>query len=184
MIDITNDNAGRMASLESTASTTDAWYPEQPPTLRLPGTFEAWVAATDNPTGKSGMAWDMTEQGQKLVIAEGTMVSQSEESGEQRGYLGGIAAILEAQQTGSTITIHCLNEYIVRGINEWIDGWAKKGWKGKAHADIWQRILKVRNERELTIRAVHWHKGNNPYIQIFDRLLERARLAVTNATKH
>lgn len=167
---------------------TKAWYPEQPPKLDQPGTFDAWVAATDNPNGKSGMAWDMTELGQTSVIAHGTMVSQSDESGEQRGYLGGIAASLEALPTGSTINIHCLNEYVVKGLNEWIDGWAKKNWKGIAHADIWQRILKVRNERELTILAVHSPKANNPYTQTFDRLLERARLAVAEAeaeaTKH
>jgi ribonuclease HI len=161
-----------------TSRKTRRWYTEQPPRFKRRGTFEAWVTATDRPDGSSGTSWEMTKQGGKKVVAKDTQVSKKGESGEQRGYLGGVAGILESMAVGSTVTIHCMNEYIVKGINVWLDKWVARKWKNVAHAEIWQRILKVRDERKLTVRAIHWPKDNDPHNATFERLSTRARSAV------
>jgi hypothetical protein len=153
-------------------------YPEHPPRFERPGRFEAWLVAVDDPIKRSGMSWEMTEPGQTIVVAEDTKVNKSRESGEQRGYLWGAVDILESLYTGSTITIHCTNTYLVGAVDGLLDAWAAKNFKGRAHKEILQRILKVRDERKLTIEGKYWPTGDNPYVHIFDRLLKRARDAV------
>jgi ribonuclease HI len=159
------------------------WYREQPPRFKRRGAFEAWVTATDRPDGSSATSWEITKHGGTKVIAKDTQVSKKGGSGEQRGYLGGVAGILETLRSGSTVTIHCMNEYIVKGINVWLDKWVARKWKNVAHQEIWQRILEVRDERKLTVRAMHWRKDINPHNATFDRLLTRARGAVAKQAR-
>lgn len=150
----------------------DDWYPERPAVLAQ-GQYEAWLAATDR-NGYSAVSWRIKEVDGDMVQASDTHASRWG-SGEERAYLGGVAAILEALASSSGVTIHCLAEHVVKGINEWLPIWADREWRKVADKEIWQRIYKVREERSLHVKALHWPKKNNRYSDIFSALAEEAR---------
>ena len=64
---------------------------------------------------------------------------------------------LEAVTKPSEIEFHTDSEYVRKGITQWIDGWAKRGWKTKAgkpvsNADLWRRLQPL-----VERHTIHWH---------------------------
>lgn len=66
------------------------------------------------------------------------------------------------------ITVHCDNIYVVKGVNEWMESWAKKGWKKSdggtvAHTQLWQEIRQMYNVLtgyiQIDLRHVKAHNG-------------------------
>jgi ribonuclease HI len=161
------------------------WYPEQPAKFTKPGLFEAWVAGSDRPVspdwkGVSAAAWEIRERGEDQPIASKVIASEAR-SEEYRAFIAAAVGVLEILAPSSTVTLYCRNKPVVDGINGWADDWRNNGWKraggGKVQAkEIWQQLLKVRNERSLTTVAVHCRKGDDHrHDDIIDALSERAR---------
>ena len=62
----------------------------------------------------------------------------------------------------SPVTIYCDSSYVVKGYNEWCEGWKKKGWKKAnntpvAFGNVWKEIDKLRSENI----TVEWIKGHS-----------------------
>lgn len=61
--------------------------------------------------------------------------------------------------------IHTDNEMIVKGYNEWLEGWKKKGWKTAskkpvANQDLWNCIDALKQEKpQVVIKWVQGHSG-------------------------
>src|SRR3546814_4191472 len=63
-----------------------------------------------------------------------------------------------------TALIKCDSEYVVKGYNDWIEGWQAKGWrksKGQlAHVELWKRIA----DAKATVRhnvKVEWVRAQD-----------------------
>ena len=77
-----------------------------------------------------------------------------------------ILAVLEglrALNKSSRVEIYSDSQYVLKGINEWLPGWVKKGWinsqkKPVANVDLWKEML---TELEPHIVTVHWVKGHS-----------------------
>ena len=57
----------------------------------------------------------------------------------------------------SRVDLHTDSQYVRNGINSWIHGWKKKGWKTAdrkpvKNVELWQRLDQARDRHE-----VHWH---------------------------
>jgi ribonuclease HI len=92
-------------------------------------------------------------------------------------------AALEALRRPSEVEFHTDSEYLRKGITEWIDDWAERGWKTKAgkpisNADLWQLLWPLVHRHSVNW---HWVKGHagDPINERVDRLAREARLRIT-----
>lgn len=61
------------------------------------------------------------------------------------------------------IIVYSDSQYVCNSINEWIEGWARKDFEGKANADLWREFLRLKRILP-PIQAV-WVKGHNGHIE-------------------
>lgn len=73
---------------------------------------------------------------------------------------------LEALVRPCRVNLYSDSQYLCKAFNEhWIDGWIKKGWKrGKnepvKNKDLWLRLLKAKEQHEVTFIWVKGHNGH------------------------
>lgn len=66
------------------------------------------------------------------------------------------AEALRTLPSGVGILVHCPDEYLYKGMTEWIRGWQQRGWRTASkkpvqHTDLWQALLV-----EVANRPVRW----------------------------
>lgn len=67
------------------------------------------------------------------------------------------------EQRGTPIEIVCDSQYAVNGYNEWLQGWASRGYHkkgGLANADEWRTIDALKSDLGDTVKVV-WTKGHS-----------------------
>ncbi|HSM58621.1 MAG TPA: ribonuclease HI [Candidatus Sulfomarinibacteraceae bacterium] len=90
---------------------------------------------------------------------------------------------LKALNRPCEIDFYTDSEYLRRGITEWIDKWAEKGWKtenGKpvSNEDLWRELWPLTRQHEIEWHWVRGHSGD-PLNERVDDLAREARLAIT-----
>lgn len=74
----------------------------------------------------------------------------------------------------SKVTIYSDSQYVCKTINEWLDGWLKKGtFKEKANTDQWEEFIELRKIHDVEAQHVRGHRGNY-YNEIVDSLAYKA----------
>jgi len=48
--------------------------------------------------------------------------------------------------------------YVLKGINEWLDGWIRKNFKNVKNVDLWKEFINVSKNHKIN---VHWVKGHS-----------------------
>jgi ribonuclease HI len=78
-----------------------------------------------------------------------------------------LAAIeaLEALKFRCAVTLYTDSTYVKQGIDSWILGWRKKGWRTASgepvkNKDLWVRLDAARGQHEVTWRWVKGHAGH------------------------
>jgi ribonuclease HI len=65
------------------------------------------------------------------------------------------------------------SQYLVKGLNEWIDGWKRRGWRRKEgpvlNVELWQELDRLRLTHRITAEWVRGHVGH-PENERCDRL--------------
>jgi ribonuclease HI len=99
-----------------------------------------------------------------------------------------LTAVIEAlkalKQAGSTVQLFTDSNYVVRGVNEWLSDWFKRGWKNArgeqvANLDLWQRLQTLLEQHTVTLTWIP--RGQNAQA---DELAQSARLTqVSEATQ-
>ena len=77
------------------------------------------------------------------------------------------------------------SEYVMRGIQEWMPGWKKRGWKTSArqpvkNADLWQLLDEQVGRHQVTwewVRGHTGHHGNERADQLANRGVDEVRRA-------
>ncbi|MHA7872168.1 MAG: ribonuclease HI [Hyphococcus sp.] len=99
------------------------------------------------------------------------------EDGERREHYGGEpettnnrmemqAAIEALKATGDAhIILYTDSQYLKNGINQWIHGWKRNGWKTASrkpvkNKDLWMELDALREGREIDWRWVKGHDGH------------------------
>lgn len=64
------------------------------------------------------------------------------------------------------IELHTDSEYVMKGMTEWISGWQKRGWKTASkkpvlNQDLWQELLLVSEDKEISWQYVAGHSGHD-----------------------
>ncbi|MSR41308.1 MAG: ribonuclease HI [Phycisphaerales bacterium] len=112
-------------------------------------------ACSGNP-GPGGWAW---------ILEQGSTVSSG--SGFERHTTNNRMELLAAVEgLRSLIGPHAVevvsdSQYLVKGLNEWIDGWKKRGWKRKEgallNADLWRDLDQLRAHHSIHCRWIRGH---------------------------
>jgi len=87
-----------------------------------------------------------------------------------------IQALKALKQAGSSVQLFSDSNYVVRGVNEWLSDWIKRGWKNArgeqvANLDLWQQLQAVLERHTVTLTWIP--RGQNAQA---DELAQSARL--------
>lgn len=74
---------------------------------------------------------------------------------------------LESLKQQCKVKVTSDSQYVLKGINEWMDNWKLRGWKTAAkkpvkNVDLWQRLDKARESHDI---EWHWVKGHSGHIE-------------------
>lgn len=75
------------------------------------------------------------------------------------------------------------SEYLRKGITQWVEQWAARGWKHKGgravpNAQLWQELVPLVEKHDINWHWVRGHAGNELNERV-DELAREARLAIT-----
>ena len=62
----------------------------------------------------------------------------------------------------SVVELYSDSQYVLKGLNEWMAGWKRRGWKTASkqpvkNVDLWKQLDGLKNEHEIRF---HWVKGH------------------------
>ena len=113
---------------------------------------------------------------------EKVLTGNDPETTNNRMELQAAISALQALNRPSEIEFYTDSEYLRRGITEWIEGWAEKGWqrKGKPipNVDLWQALWPLTQKHQIEWHWVKGHSGNE-FNERVDKLATQARLEIT-----
>ncbi len=87
-----------------------------------------------------------------------------------------IGALKVLKQAGSSVQLFTDSNYVVRGVNEWLSDWLKRGWKNArgeqvANLNLWQQLKALLEQHNATLTWIP--RGQNTHA---DELAQSARL--------
>lgn len=91
---------------------------------------------------------------------------------ELKGVIEGLKALKEP----CDVTIYSDSSYVVRAINEWLDGWVKRDFKKVKNPDLWREYLEAAKPHR--VKAI-WVRGHNGHPEN-ERCDELARMSAEN----
>lgn len=74
--------------------------------------------------------------------------------------LSGAILALERLKVPCEVELHTDSQYLCKGINEWLENWVKKSFKGVKNVELWQRLLVQLNRHKVTAFWVKAHAGH------------------------
>jgi len=80
---------------------------------------------------------------------------------ELQAVIEGLVALIAS----SSVDLYSDSKYVLDGLNLWITGWKKNGWRTKnkqpvKNQEFWQRLDALKELHEI---RVHWIKGHNEH---------------------
>lgn len=92
-------------------------------------------------------------------VVSGHSFPETNSTMEIKALLGGLKEL----KRPCRVEIFCDAKYVVNGVNEWIDSWVKRGWKGRngpvAHRELWEQVNSYRKIHDM---HAHWIRGHSP----------------------
>jgi ribonuclease HI len=93
-----------------------------------------------------------------------------------------IEALKALKQAGSSVQLFADSNYVVRGVNEWLADWIRRGWKNArgeqvANLDLWQQLQTLLEQHTVTLTWIP--RGQNAQA---DELAHSARLTQASET--
>ena len=88
------------------------------------------------------------------------------ETTNNRMELMAVIQALESLNRDCKVKVTSDSQYVLKGINEWMDNWKKRGWKTAAkkpvkNVDLWQRLDKAREAHDIEWVWVKGHSGHS-----------------------
>ncbi len=84
---------------------------------------------------------------------------------------------LESLKRNCKVRVTSDSQYVLKGINEWMDNWKKRGWKTASkkpvkNVDLWQRLDKAQQQHDIEWVWVKGHSGH-PENELADQLANK-----------
>ncbi|OHD88809.1 MAG: ribonuclease HI [Sulfuricurvum sp. RIFCSPHIGHO2_12_FULL_44_8] len=97
---------------------------------------------------------------------------------ELLGVIEGLRAIKEP----CDVTVISDSSYVIRGINEWLEGWIKRNFAKVKNPDLWQEYIKVSRGHRINGVWVRGHNGH-PENEQCDQIAREEAEKYKNALK-
>ena len=111
-------------------------------------------SALGNP-GPGGYGVVLRYEGKEKELSGG----ESHTTNNRMELLGAIEG-LRALKESCEVEIISDSSYVVRGINEWLDGWIKKDFKKVKNIDLWKEYIEVSKLHNIKGTWVRGHNGH------------------------
>jgi ribonuclease HI len=127
----------------------------------------------DSPGGAAGLMehWDGT-----AWVRKDYWLSEPATTNNRMALRGAIEGLLLLRRP-CRVTFVSDSQYLVRGMNEWVPDWIRRGWRRKAgpveNVELWQELVRVRNGHRVTWEWVGGHAGH-PQNEYANHLATRA----------
>lgn len=144
-------------------------------------------ACLGNP-GPGGWAYLLryrTPQGVKTREVSGAEPETTNNRMELQGAIQGLRALRRPCE----VRLHCDSQYVVQGIEGWLEGWKRKGWKkadGKPvlNEDLWKALDQELARHRVVAQWVRGHAGHpeNERVDALAREAARSQSGLGNHT--
>ncbi|MBD3823152.1 MAG: ribonuclease HI [Epsilonproteobacteria bacterium] len=91
---------------------------------------------------------------------EKVIVGADSHTTNNRMELLGVIEGLKALKEPCEVLVVSDSSYVVKGINEWLDGWVKKGFKNVKNPDLWLEYIDAANSHAIKAEWVRGHNGH------------------------
>ena len=112
-------------------------------------------SALGNP-GPGGYGTILRFNGHERVISGGEPHTTNNRM-ELRGVIEGLKALKEPCE----VEVISDSSYVVKAINEWLEGWVKRDFKKVKNIDLWKEYLEVAKPHKITGTWVKGHDGHD-----------------------
>lgn len=138
----------------------------------------------DNPGGAGGLVEARTRGGR--IERRDVFIHAPATTNNRMALSGAIAALqlLARKQARLGVLIVSDSEYLVKGMREWVPGWASRGWKRKAgpieNLELWQALSASARLHDVQWTWVRGHRGHAKNEYANDLAVKAAREQVTS----
>ncbi len=105
--------------------------------------------------GRGGYCAILRYQDKEKIIS-GAQNDATNNQMELKAVIEGLKALKEP----CSVEIVSDSSYVVKGINEWLDGWVKKEFKKVKNPDLWREYLEVAKPHRINATWVRGHAGH------------------------
>lgn len=110
---------------------------------------------------RGGIGLAVYNDDDELVYEKGITVDRPTDNAELE-----LMALVDAlEYAKDDDVIYSDSEYCVKGFNEWLDNWKRKGWrksdkKAVANRALWKQVDELRSDKYVEVVKVRAHSGN------------------------
>ncbi len=105
--------------------------------------------------GRGGYCAILRYQDKEKIIS-GAQNDATNNQMELKAVIEGLKALKEP----CSVEIVSDSSYVVKGINEWLDGWVKKDFKKVKNPQLWREYLEVAKPHKIRATWVRGHAGH------------------------
>ncbi|TQR60535.1 ribonuclease HI [Campylobacter troglodytis] len=96
--------------------------------------------------------------------------------------LKAIIEALKALKEPCEVALYTDSNLMVQSINEWLENWIKKDFKGRKNVSLWREYVLVAKPHKITAFWIKAHKGHE-FNERCDHLAKKAALELKNSTR-
>lgn len=140
-----------------------------------------------NPGGAGGLI-ELLRPGTGTIARRDYWISERATTNNRMALRSAIEAlrILAAKGQRLRVVFTSDSQYLVRGMTEWVHGWAARGWRRKGGAienlELWRELVDVARQHDVVWRWVRGHAGH-PQNEYANMLATRAAAEQTQSGK-
>lgn len=108
-------------------------------------------------------------------------ISAPDTTNNRMALAGAIATLALLSRKGRRLGVAYISdsEYLVKGMNEWVPGWKRRGWRRKTGAienlELWQALVQVAAGHDVRWQWVRGHAGHPKNEYVNDLAMRAAR---------
>ena len=105
--------------------------------------------------GEGGWCAILRYKGHQKILSGG-----ERETTNNRMELTAVIKALEALKEPCEIELYSDSTYVLKGLNEWLEGWIKKDFKKVKNVDLWKKYIEVSKPHKIHINWIKGHSGH------------------------
>ena len=138
--------------------------------------WRIWCDGSCGPTNPGPCAWGSVIESPDGVRTEHCGFIQKQGTNNIAELTAAIESLRKVPE-GAEVILCSDSQYVLKGLNEWMPGWIKKGWETAAGKSVlnqalWQQLYALYSARKVQVEWVRGHNGH-PENEKADQLANR-----------